>query len=144
MAEWIPIGQGFIVADVIRWKEGIFERRGGRKGKAVRIGERQVVAEVLSEPDKDGWVRLIVRKSETTWIKPGRLFVPQLDKNEEAKRKYQTLVRCVTERLAWSDESARESVMRGRPRKRELGAARGKRKLTRMRNKSQFKPNSSQ
>ena len=44
MEQWIE-AQDFIAADVIRWREGVFHNR--RKGKALRIGERQVAAEVL-------------------------------------------------------------------------------------------------
>jgi hypothetical protein len=30
-AEWIPCGNGFIEADVVRWKEGVWERRSRRR-----------------------------------------------------------------------------------------------------------------
>lgn len=119
MTEWIPVGGDFIAADIIRWKEGVFEKKGRFKGKAARIAERRVIAEVLSEEDKEGWVRLLVRGCETIWIKPGKLFVAQLEKNREIRRRRQSLTRDTTERLAWSDESARESVVKSRPKKRK-------------------------
>jgi len=27
MADWVSVGDGFIAADVIRWKEGVFQNR---------------------------------------------------------------------------------------------------------------------
>ena len=70
MAVWIPVGDGFIEADVIRWKEPVFKNR--RRGQPARVGDRLVTAEVLREADKDGWVYLLVRRSEvlsarTSW-----------------------------------------------------------------------------
>ena len=37
--EWIPCGNGFIEADVNRWREGIWKRRGPRKGRTLKVGE---------------------------------------------------------------------------------------------------------
>ena len=62
MDDWVT-ADDFIPADVIRWTEGIFDRR--RKGKALRIGERLVTAEVLSR-GPDNWVQLLVRGVEIT------------------------------------------------------------------------------
>jgi hypothetical protein len=111
MAEWIPVGSGFIVADVIRWKEGVFERHGVKQKRVVRIGDRLVTAEVLKKGGKDGWVHLLVRGCETTWVKPGRLMIPLLQKNIEIKRKPATLARCNPERLLWSEESVRAALV---------------------------------
>jgi hypothetical protein len=110
MAEWIPVGDGFIEADVVRWKEGIFERRGLKKERAVRVGDRLVTAEVLKKADKDGWVCLLVRGCEATWAKPGRFGMAPLPKGKEIKRKKTSLIRGKVERLLWSDESARVAV----------------------------------
>ena len=60
MTEWVPVGGDFIKADVVRWKEGVFERRGPRGRRAINIGNRLVIAEVLTEPDAEGWVLLLV------------------------------------------------------------------------------------
>jgi hypothetical protein len=61
MTEWVPVHDGgFIAADVIRWKEGVYTQRRGRKTKAPRLGDRLVTAEVLNGPDADGWVRLLL------------------------------------------------------------------------------------
>lgn len=113
MAEWIPIGGDFIVADVIRWKEGVFKNRRSKKGRSVRIGERLVIAEVLR--DEAGWVYLLVRGCEVVSVGWNIREVPLLTKNTEIKRKRTTIARGNTERLPWSDESARAVVVRKPP-----------------------------
>jgi len=110
MAEWIPIqDEGFIPADVIRWKEGVYSRRRSRKKKAPRLGDRLITAEVLKGPDAEGWVRLLVRKceilSELSTRKPAPLI-----QNTEIKRGVRTIMRGKPERLLWSDETARSAV----------------------------------
>lgn len=108
MTEWIPCGEGFIQADVIRWKEGVFERRGPGQGRAMRIGDRLVIAEVLSEADEEGWVWLLVRSCEIVSEKPGRRKVEKLKNGREVKRKRSTVMRGKPARMLWSDESARD------------------------------------
>jgi hypothetical protein len=110
MAVWISVGDGFIEADVIRWKEPVFKTRGW--GEPVRVGDRVVTAEVLREADKDGWVYLLVRKSEVVSVRTSwqlsDILLPATGK--ETRRKLRTIVRGNPERLAWSDESARAIV----------------------------------
>src|SRR5690349_4824836 len=106
MAEWIPCGGDFIQADVIRWKEGVWEKRSRRRNaRAINVGGRNVVAEVLSI-DKEGWVRLLIRDNAVTHEMPGRRIAP-LPKIQEIRRKRSTILRGKPERLLWSDESAR-------------------------------------
>ena len=64
MATWIPCGNGFIGADVIRWKESVFARSRRKGARPVKTGERRVVAEVLRDGEEDGWVRLLIRGCE--------------------------------------------------------------------------------
>lgn len=66
MGKWVAADGGFIEADVIRWKESVYERRKKKRGKSPRIGERLITAEVLREADRDGWVRLLVRDCKVT------------------------------------------------------------------------------
>jgi hypothetical protein len=106
MTEWIPVGGGFIEADVIRWKEPVYEKHGWR-GKSVRAGERLVVAEVLKGLDKDGWVHLLIRRCEVVSESQGRAVRTMLPIGTKTKRKFKTIVRGKAERLLWSDESAR-------------------------------------
>lgn len=109
MGEWVPVGNDFIEADVIRWKEGVFKNKRGKSRKAVRIGERLVTAEVL-KMDNQGWVNLLVRACEVVSLGWNIRELPLLPKETEIKRKCTTISRGNAERLLWSDESARASV----------------------------------
>jgi hypothetical protein len=110
---WIPATDGFIAADVVRWKETVFKPRRARKGKAVRQGERLVTAEVIRDGREDGWSRLLVRACETASLRTGTRSLPVLTKNEEIKRARKTILIGQPERLLWSDESARAVVASG-------------------------------
>jgi hypothetical protein len=103
-AEWIPCGSGFIEADVIRWNEGVWQKPRRRRGRAVNIGDRVVIAEVIR--DEGGWLDLLVRACAVSSEKPGRK-VALLPKGQEVRRKRHTIERGKPERLLWSDESAR-------------------------------------
>jgi hypothetical protein len=110
MTKWIPCGSEFIEADVIRWKEGVWERRSRRKNaRAVNVGDRAVTGEVLRE-DAEGWVHVLVRRCEMVSEKLGRK-VALLPKGEEVRRKRTTIVRGKPERLPWSDETARGALI---------------------------------
>src|SRR5208282_1435355 len=110
MAVWMPVGDGFIEADVIRWKEPVFRNR--RYGKPARLGDRLVTAEVLRDDGGSGWVDLLVRRSEAVSAHPGWNLsdVPLPEKDRETKRRRSTIIRGEPERLTWSDESARAIV----------------------------------
>jgi hypothetical protein len=107
MSKWVPCGSGFIEADVIRWKEAVWEKRQRLRGRAVNAGERLVTAEVIR--DADGWVELLVRESTIVSEKPGWLLKP-LPKNVEVRRRRRTIERGNPERLLWSDESVRAGL----------------------------------
>jgi hypothetical protein len=108
--KWIPCGDGFIAADVVRWKESVWEKRSRRRNaRAVNVGERIVTAEVLRE-DAEGWVYLLTRACVLSSERiPGRK-VTLLPKGENLRRKRRTIERGKPERLLWSDESARDIV----------------------------------
>lgn len=103
-AEWVPCGSGFIEADVIRWTEGEWRRPRRRRGRAVNIGDRVVIAEVIR--DEGGWVDLLVRDCTILSEKFGLKVLP-LAKNAPVRRKRHTVEKGKPERLLWSDESAR-------------------------------------
>ena len=103
-AEWVPCGRGFIEADVIRWNEGVWQKPRRRRGRAVNVGDRVVIAEVIR--DDGGWVGLLVRGCTIASEKPGRKVLP-LAKNMDVRRKRHTIEKGKPERLLWSDESAR-------------------------------------
>ena len=106
MPKWVPCGSGFIEADVIRWKETVWEKRRHRD-RPVNAGDRMVIAEVLR--DKDGWVELLVRESTIASEKPGWVLKP-LPKDAEVRRRRRTIERGNPERLLWSDESVRAGL----------------------------------
>lgn len=107
-AEWIPCGGGFIEADLIRWNEGVWQKSRRRRGRAVNIGDRAVIAEVIRD---DGvWVDLLVRGCNVSSEKPGRKVLP-LAKNMDVRRKRHTIEKGNPERLLWTDESARSLLV---------------------------------
>lgn len=109
MDQWVP-ATDFIAADVIRWTEGIYDRR--KRGKALRIGERLIAAEVI-ERGKDGWVKLLVRASTITKDECAGRSITLLKHGEVLRRGEKTILRGKPQRLLWDDESARQSVVNG-------------------------------
>lgn len=112
--EWIEAGD-FIAADVIRWTEAVFDRK-GRSKKAVKIGERRVTAEVL-EHDGD-WARLLVRACEITRDEQAGRTVEKFKPETSIKRASKTIRRGKAERLRWNDETKRDSVVRDKQKSR--------------------------
>ena len=104
VAEWVPCGNGFIEADVIRWSEGVWQEPQHSWNRAVHIGDRVVIAEVLR--DHGEWVKLLVRDCIVTSETTGHHVAP-LAKNAAVRRTRETIVKGNPERLLWSDESAR-------------------------------------
>lgn len=110
LGEWVSAAEGFIEADVIRWTEGIYEKRRGKKGKSRRLGERLVAAEVIEATD-DGWLKLLVRACTVTKDDFSKARLPPLRAGEIVKRARKTVERGGPERLLWSDEEARNAVV---------------------------------
>lgn len=109
MNQWIP-ATDFIAADVVRWTEGIYDRR--RRGKALRIGERLIAAEVI-ERGKDGWVKLLVRACTITKDEFAGKPILLLKAGEQVRRGEKTILRGKPQRLLWDDETARQAVVNG-------------------------------
>ena len=107
-AEWVPCGSGFIEADVIRWSEGVWQKPRRGRGRAVNVGDRVVIAEVIR--DDGEWVDLLVRDCTVANEKPGHKVLP-LAKNAAVRRKRHTIEKGKPERLLWSDESARALIV---------------------------------
>lgn len=104
---WTKCGKHFSAADVIRWKQPIWPKAKGRRGrkKPEKRGERLTTAEVL-EIDDRGYVRLCVLKDEVLANKYG--FPLELFKKDDViVRKRETIEKGHPERLDWSDETAR-------------------------------------
>src|SRR5450759_335599 len=100
MTEWVSASGDFIKADVIRWNETAFQNSRYKNRKPIRLGERRVIAEVLSEAHEDGWVHLLVRGCEVVSEMEGRT-VPLLKLKTEMKRAEKTIMRGNPERLLW-------------------------------------------
>lgn len=110
MGEWVSAKDGFIEADVVRWTEGIYEQRRGKKAKARRLGERQVAAEVIEAAD-DGWLKLLVRACTIIKDEYAGSAIQPLRIGDTIKRARKTVERGKPERLLWSDEAARRSII---------------------------------
>jgi hypothetical protein len=116
MKAWIDCGDAFIKADVVRWTEAVFDRpltRYGRKrktGKAIHVGEREIAAEVLREPDTKGFVTLLVRACRIVSAREN-WPVEQLKVGTEIRRQKKTLLKGNIARMAWDDEEARSMVV---------------------------------
>jgi len=110
--DWIECDGAFVEADVIRFHESVWERKGPRaKSRGVRVGEREVVAEVLhDDPDREGWVYLRVVRCAV--LKAFKNKSMELKVGEEMRRKRKNVLRNGVWRLPWSDESARAAVVR--------------------------------
>jgi hypothetical protein len=106
-AEWIPCGSGFIAADVIRWTEGVWQKR-RRRGQFVNTGDLVITAEVLR--DEGGWLDLLIRGCTVVSEKPGHK-VSALVTNVEIRRKRHKVEKGKPERLRWSDETARAALV---------------------------------
>lgn len=113
MSQWVSINEdGFIVADVIRWRDTVYARRGSKKSKPRIIGHQLIVAEVIGkiEADRKTWVQLLVRQCETLDELTIKKLVP-IALGSEIKRALNTVMRAKPERLSWSDEDARACVI---------------------------------
>lgn len=111
MEAWVECGAAFIKADVVRWREAVFEER--RKGrKPSFLGEREVVAEVVGDIDSQGFAKLLVRDCRviSTSKKAGLPLPPVLANGEEIRRRDKTLLKNGLHRLPWDDEAARDMV----------------------------------
>ena len=99
--EWIVCGAEFIEGDVIRWQEGVFENNRHNRQERVCIGQRINTAQVERDPDDLNTLMVLrVLTSEgTRAYKAGEMI-------RRARH---------TERLAWSDEDARASVIDSPP-----------------------------
>lgn len=105
--KWVPCGAEFIEGDVIRWHESVFQPKRYDRTQRVKIGERSITAQVLYDPaDSKALMEVQVLASEGT-----RPYKP----DELIRRARKTVSREDTERLAWSDEEARESVIASLP-----------------------------
>jgi len=104
---WVVCGAEFIEGDVIRWHEGVFEASRYDRKHRIKLGERSITAQVLYDPlDANEMLELQILSSEGT--RPYRT-------DDLIRRARRTISRGDTERLEWSDEEARTSVIASLP-----------------------------
>lgn len=120
MTEWFELRGGFIEADVIKWRDPMWQK--GRKKqytgegfggqRMVCVGRRVISAEVIQGPDEEGWVYLLVRQYDKHGMTPldEILMAPPVGK--KIKRKYKTIMNGEPERQRWKDEAARARLVR--------------------------------
>ena len=108
METWIKGGLIFVESDVIRWTESVFQNPPSqrRKKKAVYVGKREVIAEVLASADARGFMKLRVQTCKAVSTREG-FSVIGLKKNDELNRKQTTLCKGGLQRLKWRDEATR-------------------------------------
>lgn len=110
MSAWTRCEDGFIKADVIRWKEAVWDSARKRKGNALRIGERLIIAEVVA--DDGAWVRLLVRQCVETARFSAKKPIALFKEGTIIRRARETISKYgKPERLLWSDESARACLL---------------------------------
>lgn len=119
MTEWFELRGGFITADVIRWRDPVWEK--GRKKqytgegfggqRMVCVGRRAISASVIEGPDEDGWVTLLVMQHDNHGMTPlDEIFMaPPVKK--KIRRKYKTIMNGEPERQRWDDEKARARLV---------------------------------
>jgi hypothetical protein len=112
MGQWISVDKKFIEADVIRWEEAVFARSGRRSRRPIKIGSRRVTAEVTKGPDGDGWVTLLVRQCEVLTETVIGQVVEKFNDGSALRRSRKTILRGAPERLLWTDETARDAVLK--------------------------------
>ncbi len=104
---WVTCGAEFIESDVIRWHEGVYQSSRYDRKHRIKAGERSITAQVLFDPaENNELLELQVLASEGT--NPYKT-------DELIRRARRTVSREDTERLAWSDEGARASVIDSLP-----------------------------
>lgn len=105
---WIKCGQDFMETDVIRWSESVSRPSNwGPRGGRIQLGSRMIVAQVMTDArNLAGEVELRVIASEGKY---------PLHEGEQVMRRRRAISNGETERLEWSDESARQAVLEGVP-----------------------------
>jgi len=103
MTNWIDCGAEFIKEDIIQFEEAVWSQPRNKRAKAKIIGDRLITAEMLSNEDKDGFVALKIIACEGD---------EPLKEGTETKRKHKNICRKGVKRLEWSDEGAREAILK--------------------------------
>jgi len=116
VTEWWELRGGFITGDVIRWRDPVWQKgkkgAGSFGGQEMRcVGRRVVSAEVISEPDEDGWCYLLIMQHDNVGAAPLDKILALPPVGKKVKRKYKTIMNGEPERLPWENESERERLL---------------------------------
>ena len=114
LSNWVSAKSDLIGADVIRWTETVFQRGRSKKSKAKKIGERAVIAQILQREDGD-WLKLVVSQCTVTRSDFAGTTVEIFKPETHIKRALRTVLKGKAERLLWSDESVRSSLLANPP-----------------------------
>lgn len=120
MTEWFELRGGFIVDDVIRWRDPVWQKgrnkqytgQGFGGQRTVCVGRRVISAEVIGGPDEDGWMVLLVRQYDNHGMTPLDEILVAPPVKKKIKRKYRTIMNGEPERQRWGDETARARLVR--------------------------------
>jgi CRISPR/Cas system-associated endonuclease Cas1 len=99
MPKWMPFHGRFVVGDVYRWKEPVWKQKARKTSKAVKIGERQIVAQ-LTGVDGDLLVFSLMScetKNAELWWKA----IPELKSDKPLRKNRSTLAKRKPERRPW-------------------------------------------
>lgn len=121
VTDWWELRGGFIVGDVIKWRDPVWAARDPKDrkkgstsfgGQQMRcVGRRVISAEVISEPDEDGWVYLLVMQHDNVGAAPLDKIFAAPPVGKKVRRKVKTIMNGEPMRLPWDNESARERLL---------------------------------
>ena len=102
---------GFVEGDVVKWSEAIWSPNNRRRRKVANRkpwGKQEVTAQVVGM-DED-FISLKVLKAKITESNVGTVLIPH-KAGTTIKKKRQTLLRGQPERLLWSEEEVRNTLL---------------------------------
>lgn len=109
---WIPAENDLTIGDVIRWVDIIWSDKKYGKGKAKKHiirGKQEITGQI--EEIKDDLMSIKIISAEIIEDNSGRKLDTHTP-DDIIKKKIQTLVKREVKRLKWTDESARNAVIK--------------------------------
>lgn len=106
---WEKSGAAFVVSDVIEWTESIWPPRNPRSRKKPRPWGKQRATAQITDIDAE-YIKLTILKSEITENMIGSELKPHKVGSAITKKK-QTVLKGDPQRLLWSEEDVRESLL---------------------------------
>jgi hypothetical protein len=116
MTEWIPAAEDFIEADVIRWTEPAWsdKKRGkGKNAKYVMLAKQSVVGQIKGREGDYVLIEVISAEIAPEAGKTTSQTLYPYEIGTTIRKKPATLSKNDLERRLWSDETARNAVLKG-------------------------------